>query len=146
MKLYELLLKKYHTIKKHKHMKHYYALNNSTFLYGLALLFLNIFSKYIELNLTKSQEQYIKSEIGREILIFAGIFIGTKDLILSILLTSAFIILANTVFHEGSKFCLMPEKYKELASALDTNKDGHVSEKEIKDALDILYKANNKNK
>ena len=120
----------------------YGNLNNSKLLTGLGMLILNIFSKYIELNLSKTQEQYIKSAIGREVLIFTIVFIGTHDILLSILLTAAFITLSNTVFHEDSRFCLMSKKYKALNSVLDTNKDGYVSDKEIKEARDILEKAN----
>ena len=76
------------------------------------MLLLNIGSKYIELKISDTQAEYIRNEIGREILIFSMVFIGTKDIILSIIVTAAFIILANTVFHEESNYCMMPEKYK----------------------------------
>ena len=119
----------------------YSSLNNSKLLFGLAMIVLNLLSKHIELGLSKSQEAYIKNAIGREILIFTILFINTRDIFLSILLTAAFVVLANTVFHEDSRFCLMPSKYKQLHNVLDTNNDGYVSEKEIKDAKDILLKA-----
>ena len=119
----------------------YSSLNNSKLLFGLAMIVLNLLSKHIELGLSKSQEAYIKNAIGREILIFTILFINTRDIFLSILLTAAFVVLANTVFHEDSRFCLMTSKYKQLHNVLDTNNDGYVSEKEIKDAKDILLKA-----
>ena len=43
---------------------------------------------------------------------------------------------------EKSKFCVIPEKYKYLYNEVDTNKDGKVSDEEIKKAKEILYKAN----
>ena len=119
----------------------YSSLNNSKLLFGLAMIVLNLLSKHIELGLSKSQEAYIKNAIGREILIFTILFINTRDIFLSILLTAAFVVLANTVFHEDSRFCLMTTKYKQLKNVLDTNNDGYVSEKEIKEAKDILLKA-----
>jgi len=128
-----------------KLIKQYHSLNNSKLLAGLAMLILNVFSKYIELNLSKTQEEYIRNSIGREILIFTIGFVGTRDIILSILLTAAFIILSNTVFHEKSKFCLMSKKYKNLDKVLDLNNDNQISDKEIKKARDILYKANIQN-
>ena len=120
----------------------YNSLNSSKLLSGLAMLILNLFSKYVQLNLSKNQEAYITSAITREVLIFIIIFVGTRDLITSFLLTAAFHILSNTVFNEKSKFCIMPAKYKYLQSALDTNKDNYISEEEIEAARDILYKAN----
>ena len=122
--------------------KHYGKINNSKLLSGLAMLVLNLFSKYVELNLSKSQEAYIRNSITREILIFVIIFVGTRDIITSILLTAAFMILSNTIFNEKSRLCIMPAKYKQLHNVLDTNKDNQISEKEINKARDILYKAN----
>lgn len=122
--------------------KHYGKINNSKLFSGLAMLVLNLFSKYVELNLSKSQEAYIRNSITREILIFVIIFVGTRDIITSILLTAAFMILSNTIFNEKSRLCIMPAKYKQLHNVLDTNKDNQISEKEINKARDILYKAN----
>lgn len=124
--------------------KYYKNFNESKLLAGLAMLILNIFSKYIEIKLNKSQEEYIRNTISREILLFTVIFIGTHDIIISILMTAAFIFLSNTVFNTKSRFCLMPEKYKKLEKELDTNKDNYVSELEIENAREILRKANKK--
>ena len=56
----------------------YGKFNNSKLLSGLAMLILNLFSKYVELNISKSQEAYIRNSITREILIFIVVFVGTK--------------------------------------------------------------------
>ena len=125
--------------------KYYYSLNNSKLLSGLAMIILNLFSKYVQLNLSKGQEAYIRNTITREIFIFTIIFVGTHDIITSILLTAAFMILSSTVFNERSRFCIMSEKYKKLDKVLDTNKDGYISDNEIEKARDILYKANLQN-
>lgn len=122
--------------------KHYGKINNSRLVAGLAILVLNIFSKYVELNLSKTQEAFIKNSITREILIFIIAFVGTRDIIISILLTAAFIILSNTIFNEKSNLCIIPDKYKQLHDVIDTNKDNIISQKEIDRARDILYKAN----
>lgn len=126
----------------YKYYKYYNKVNNSKLLSGLAMIVLNIFSKYVELNISKSQEAYIRNSITREILIFTVIFVGTHDIIISLLLTAAFIILSNTVFNEKSRFCVMPEKYKRLQDVLDTNKDNSISDAEIERARNILYRAN----
>ena len=76
------------------------------------------------------------------IFIFTIIFVGTHDIITSILLTAAFLILSSTVFNERSRFCLIPEKYKKIEDLLDKNKDKHISYEEIRKAKEILQKAN----
>jgi hypothetical protein len=101
---------------------------------------MNIGSRYIELKLTKGQEMILKN-IAREVLIFTIAFVATKDLIMSFIITAIFIILANFVFNEKSKYSILPEKYKKLASLIDTNNDNVISENEINKAYDILKKA-----
>ena len=131
--------------KINKHLKaansHIQALNNSKFLAGIVMLLLNVGSKYIEMGFSKTQEQALRNGLGREILIFAIVFMGTHDIIISILMTAAFIILSDYLFNENSNLCIMPNRLKNISYAIDKNKDNIISEKEEKDALDILRKA-----
>ena len=61
-------------------------INGSKLLTGIVMLLLNVGSKYIELGFTKTQEQALRNGLGREILIFAVVFMGTHDIIISILI------------------------------------------------------------
>ena len=54
--------------------------------------------------------------------------------------------MANHLFNEKSKFCIIPARYRNYEDVLDLNGDGKVSEKEIKQAKEILEKAKKKNK
>lgn len=118
------------------------SLNNNKLFIGLAMIFLNIASKYFVLEISDTEESLIKNLVTREIFIFVLIFTNTRDIILSVILTAGFVILSNTIFNTKSKFCLIPEKYKKLNKVLDLNKDGKVSDKEIEHAKQILKKAN----
>jgi len=123
------------------HQLYITPLNTSKLFAGILMILMNIGSKYVDIRLTKSQEQVLKNGLGREIIIFCVVFLGTRDLVLSIIMTSAFIILSDHIFNEESKFCLIPGHMKKIASLIDTNDDGIVSPKEIKNAMDILEKA-----
>ena len=46
-------------------------LNNSKFFSGVVMILLNIGSKYITIELSKSQEAYLRNSLGRQLLIFA---------------------------------------------------------------------------
>ena len=116
-------------------------LNNSPLLAGLAMLMLNIGSKYIEIGLSKTQEQAIRNGIAREILIFAMVFMGTKDIILSVIMTASFIILSDYIFNEKSRFCIIPSYLRRISMEIDLNGDNIISEEEEARALDILRKA-----
>ena len=98
------------------------------------------------MGLTKSQEHALRTGLGREIVIFCVVFLGTRDLVISIIMTSAFIILSDHVFNENSKYCIIPSKMKKIASLIDLNDDGIVSPSEEKKAIEILEKAKNMRK
>ena len=118
-------------------------LNTNKLFIGLMMIFMNLGSRYIEIKLTKTQENLIK-RAAREILIFTIAFIGTKDIIISLIITAVFIILSKYVFNEHSKFNLIPDKFKKLESDIDINNDGKISEEEIDKAIKILKEVNKK--
>jgi len=122
------------------------ALNSSKYMLGLMMLMLNVGSRYIELGFTKTQEQALRRGLGREILIFSTVFIGSRDVITSILMTAAFIILSDYVFNENSKFCVIPNKLKKIAEFIDSNNDNIISPEEEKKALETLRKADEQKK
>ena len=115
-------------------------LSENKFLLGIVLLLINIGSKYIELNLTKNQEDLIRNYIGREILIFSMVFLGTRDVVTAILMTAAFVVLSSHLFHEESNFCILPSKIKQISKEIDSNKDGHISDDELNQAIKALHK------
>ena len=120
------------------------SLNSSKFFAGLIMIFLNIGSKFVALNLTKSQETYLKYILSRQLLIFAVAWMGTRDIFMSLALTAIFVVLADFLTNENSKFCVMPESYKKLHKLIDTNDDGVLSEDEIQQSIKILEKAKKK--
>ena len=138
--MYDLFKNYKKFLKKYKFDIFMRDLGTNKLLIGVCMIFMNIGSRYIELKLTKGQEMILKN-IAREVLIFTIAFIHTKDLIISFVITGIFIILANFVFNEKSKYSILPEKYKKLASLIDTNNDNVISENEINKAYDILKKA-----
>ncbi len=118
-----------------------YKINNSKFLAGIVMLLLNVGSKYIELGLSKTQEQALRNALTRELLIFSIIFMGTHDVILSILMTAAFVILSQHLFNDNSKYCIIPNRLRKIKNYIDINNDNIISEDEEKKALEILRKS-----
>lgn len=121
-------------------------INTSPFIAGIAMLFLNIGSRYIELGLSKTQEKAIRIGIAREMLIFSIVFVATKDVIISILMTAAFFILTEHLFNEKSRFCVASNVLKRLNYEIDLNKDNIISDDEIEKALQILKKTKDQKK
>jgi hypothetical protein len=129
---------KVYTYVNQTYLKH---INESKFLIGFTMILLNIGSRYIDLKFSKTQEDLLRNGIAREILVFAIVFMGTRDIVYAILLTAAFIILSEYVFNDKSKYCLISTKMKKIKSVIDTNKDGIVSPEEEQKALETLVRA-----
>ena len=116
-------------------------INESKFLIGITMILLNVGSKYVDFRFSKSQEKLLRESVAREILIFAVVFMGTRDVIYAILLTAAFIILSDYAFNEKSEYCLIPDRMKKISILVDTNQDGIISPEEEARALDLLKRA-----
>jgi hypothetical protein len=120
---------------------HIMYLNNSKFFAGIIMILLNIGSKFITIQFSKSTEEYMKMSVGKEILVFAMAWMGTRDIYVALGLTAIFTILSDHLFNEESSLCIVPEKYRILDKIIDTNNDGEVSETELAQAISILEKA-----
>ena len=113
------------------------AFNNNKYVYGFLMILLNIGARYIEMDLVKSHKEFLSSKMLRRLLIFTVAFIGTRDLVASLIITATFIIFVLNLFNVDSKYYVLPNSIKKL----DTNNDGVISPEEIKNAYELLQKA-----
>ena len=112
------------------------TLNSSKFFIGIMMIVLNIGSKYIEIDLGKNHKQLLNNKILRRILIFTIVFIATKDILISLIVTAVFVILVLNLFNQDSPLCILPKSYTDL----DTNNDNKISDEEIIQAYERLKK------
>ena len=117
------------------------SLNNCKFFAGLIMIMLNIGSKYITIELSKSQEQYLRNSIGRQLLIFSIAWMGSRDIFLALAITGIFYVLTMFLFNEDSKMCIIPHHMRNFNDLLDQDKDGVITKKEIENAQKILDQA-----
>ena len=87
------------------------SLNNSKFFAGLVMLMMNVGSRYYTVTLSKTQKDFIRYNLAREFIIFAMSWIATRDIVTSIMITASFVILADYLFNEQSKMCVIPESF-----------------------------------
>lgn len=73
------------------------ALNDNKFFLGIMLLTLNLGSRHLVDEFSANPEDYNRNLILRRFAVFAVCFVGTRDIIVSILLTAAFIIISTGV-------------------------------------------------
>jgi hypothetical protein len=117
------------------------SLNSSTFFAGIMMICLNIGSRYIQLNLDESTESYIKYALTKEIMVFTISWMATRNIYMSLGLTAVFIVLADFIMNEKSKYCLLPKKFIRSRRMNELVDNKILSEKEINDALEVLEKA-----
>jgi hypothetical protein len=113
------------------------SLNDSKFFAGVVMLIMNIGSKYAIIELSRTQESYLKYSLGRQLLVFSILWIGTRDIFISLVLTVVFILFVDYLFNENSRYCIIPAKYKELREELGEQ----VTQQEVNQAIYTLKKA-----
>lgn len=93
--------------------------DNSKIFAGFMLLIMNISTKYVKFKLSPSVESFIKNSFGMELLIFITLWIGTKNLLISIVITGIFIIVFNYLLNEESQFSILPESFTQYYNDLN---------------------------
>ena len=120
---------------------HVMYLNNSKFFAGVVMILLNVGSKFIQIQFSRSSEEYMKWSVSKQLLVFAMAWMGTRDIYTALGLTAIFTILSEYLFNEESSLCIVPHKYRVLHKLVDINDDGVVSEPELAAAIAVLEKA-----
>jgi len=83
------------------------SLNQSKYFAGIMMLVLNLGSKYITMELSESQDELLKNKIIRRFLVFTVVFVATRDIFVSLILTGIFIILVSGLFNENSNYSIV---------------------------------------
>ena len=76
-------------------IEHVQSIASSPFFIGIMMLLLNIGSRFITHEFSASEEEYSQNILLRRLAIFAVCFIGTRDVVVSVLLTAGFVVLAS---------------------------------------------------
>ena len=85
-------------------IEHLNALGTSPFFIGVSVLLLNVGSRYITQELSADDDEYQQNILLRRLAVFAACFMATRDIITSLLLTAAFVVLAGGVFRGKGPF------------------------------------------
>lgn len=83
------------------------SLNQSKYFAGIMMLVLNLGSKYITMELSENQDELLKNKIIRRFLVFTVVFVATRDILVSLILTGIFILLVSGLFNENSNYSII---------------------------------------
>ena len=121
------------------------TLQTNTIFIGLITLIMNMGNKNLLFKLNKRQEQLISEPWMKYILIFAVFFMSTRNIFLAVGFSILFYLVMNHFLNDESPYCIIPDKFKEIADKLDTNKDGKISLDELSN-IGSLFEKDSKNK
>ena len=85
-------------------LKHINTIASSPFTIGIMILLTNVASRYIVHEFSTNDEEYGQNILLRRIAVFAVCFVGTRDLVVSLLLTAGFVVLAGGLFRGKSVY------------------------------------------
>jgi hypothetical protein len=85
-------------------LKQLNSLATSPFMIGVMILLTNVASRYVTHEFSSNDEEYSQNILLRRLVIFAICFVGTRDLVVSIILTAGFVILASGFIRGNSQF------------------------------------------
>lgn len=80
--------------------------NNNPYFIGIMMLILNLGGRFISLEVTKKQEQFLQHPWVRRILIFTVLFVATRNLWVAFWTTVLVVLFLGYLFNENSSMCL----------------------------------------
>lgn len=84
------------------------SLSSNKYIIGLMILLTNLGARYIGNELNDFSHKVLNHKFARRFLMFLIIWMGSKDLVVALVITVCFILLSNTLLNENSKFCILP--------------------------------------
>ena len=98
------------------------GLNDNKFFLGTMLILLNIGSRHLVDEFSVSPKEYSRNLILRRLAVFAVCFVGTREIVTSILLTAGFIIIAQGVSSQSREGMANKERMESEEKVVDPDK------------------------
>jgi hypothetical protein len=104
------------------------AIGTSPFFLGIMMLLLNVGSRFITHELSHDDKEYSQNILLRRLTIFAVCFVGTRDIVTSILLTAGFVIIAGGLLRGKGPFSREGMENPDLAMRAAAGLAGNVDQ------------------
>jgi hypothetical protein len=120
--------------------------NTNPYIIGCFMLVLNLGGRFLSLELTKKQEEFLAAPWLRPALFFTVVFIATRNLAAAFWVTLLFFAIVWVIANENSPYCLVPswcghdipketQRYKENAKKLLELKEANKPKAPLPDNL-----------
>lgn len=104
------------------------SLATSPFFIGVAVLLVNVGSRFITHELSADDKEYQENIFLRRIAVFAACFMATRDIITSLLLTAAFVVIAGGLFRGKGPFSREGMENQELPMRAAAGLSGQIDQ------------------
>ena len=105
--------------------------NTNPYFIGVMMLLLNLGGRFIGLEITKKQEQFLQHPWVRRVLIFTVLFVGTRSIQIAFWSTVIVVLVLGYLFNENSALCLFGKGGSDGATCSTVKDDMTPEEKEI---------------
>ena len=112
--------------------------NTNPYFIGLMMLILNLGGRFISLEVTKKQEQFLQLPWVRRILIFTVLFVATRSIWVAFWSTVTVVLFLGYLFNENSALCIFGQGGKAGSKCADGPKPGDEMTPEEKEILQRL--------
>lgn len=82
-------------------------INMNPYLLGMAYIVLNLGGRFMALSVTPAQEAFLQNIVFRPLLLFAIMFIGTRNLVVAFWLTMVIMVILHYLLNEESAWYLL---------------------------------------
>jgi hypothetical protein len=84
-----------------------HEINMNPYVLGVAYILLNLGGRFMVLSVSPAQEAFLQNIIFRPLLLFAIMFIGTRNLVVAFWMTIAVLVALHYLFNENSSWYLL---------------------------------------
>lgn len=112
--------------------------NTNPYFIGLMMLILNLGGRFISLEVTKKQEQFLQLPWIRRILIFTVLFVATRSIWVAFWSTVTVVLFLGYLFNENSALCIFGQGGKNGSKCAEAVKPGDEMTPEEKEILQRL--------
>ena len=89
------------------------TINTDPYIIGFAYILLNLGGRFMALSVTPAQEAFLQNTLFRPLLLFAIMFIGTRNVIVAFWSTLVVLAFLHFLLNENSDWCLLRDWHGE---------------------------------
>jgi hypothetical protein len=87
------------------------TINTNPYILGVAYIVLNLGGRFMSLSITPAQEAFLQDILFRPLLLFAIMFIGTRNIVVAFWLTCVITLAMHYLLNEDSDWYLLKSRY-----------------------------------